>query len=55
MTPEERERQIREIAQRLAERLAAEWPEGDLTINDIEALGLELHKASSSPNHSTGT
>src|SRR5438034_952452 len=42
MTPEARERQIREIAQRLAERLAAEWPEGDLTINDIEDLAERL-------------
>jgi hypothetical protein len=42
MTPEERERRIREIAQRLAERLAAEWPEGDLTINDIEDLAERL-------------
>ncbi len=42
MTPEQRERRIREIAQRLAERLAAEWPEGDLTINDIEELAERL-------------
>jgi len=42
MTPEQRERRIREIAQRLAERLAAEWPEGDLTINDIEDLAERL-------------
>jgi hypothetical protein len=42
MTPEERQRHIREIAQRLAERLAAEWPEGDLTINDIEDLAERL-------------
>lgn len=38
MTPEERERRIREIAERLAARLDAEWPEGNLTINDIEDL-----------------
>jgi hypothetical protein len=42
MTPEQRERRIREIAQRLAERLAAEWPEGDLTINAIEDLAERL-------------
>jgi hypothetical protein len=38
MTPEERERRIREIAERLAERLDTEWREGDLTVNDIEEL-----------------
>lgn len=38
MNPEERERRIREIAERLAERLAAEWPEGNLTVNEIEDL-----------------
>ena len=42
MTPEQRERRIREITQRLAERLAAEWPEGDLTINEIEDLAERL-------------
>jgi hypothetical protein len=42
MTPEARERRIRAIAQRLAERLAAEWPEGDLTVNDIEELAERL-------------
>jgi len=38
MTPEERDRRIREIAERVAERLDAEWPEGNLTLNDIEDL-----------------
>ena len=38
MTPEERQQRIRAIADRLAERLAAEWPEGALTVNDIEDL-----------------
>ena len=42
MPPTEREGHIREIAQRLAERLAAEWPEGDLTINQIEDLAEQL-------------
>jgi hypothetical protein len=42
MTLEERERHIREIAQRLAERLAAEWPAGEMTINDIEDLAERL-------------
>jgi hypothetical protein len=42
MTPEERERRIREIAERLAQRLAEEWPERDLTINDIEDLAERL-------------
>lgn len=36
MTPEERQRQIREIAERVAARLAAEWPEGEAHINDLE-------------------
>jgi hypothetical protein len=45
MTPETRARQIREITQRLAERLAAEWPEGDLTINEIEDLAERLGHA----------
>jgi len=38
MTPEERERRIREIAERLAERLDTEWREGNLTVNEIEEL-----------------
>jgi hypothetical protein len=38
MTPEDRERRIRELADRMAERLAEHWPEGNLTVNDIEAL-----------------
>jgi len=38
MTPEERERRIREIAEQLARRLDEAWPEGNLTINDIEDL-----------------
>ncbi|MGH2855805.1 MAG: ISKra4 family transposase [Solirubrobacteraceae bacterium] len=42
MIPTERERHIREIAQRLAERLAAEWPEGDTTVNAIEDLAERL-------------
>ena len=42
MTPEERERRIREIAERLAQRLDEEWPEGNLTINDIEDLAERL-------------
>lgn len=36
MTPEERQCHIREISERVAERLAAEWPEGDAHINDLE-------------------
>jgi len=36
MTPQERERRIREIAERLAERLADQWPEADQHINDLE-------------------
>jgi hypothetical protein len=42
MTANERERHIREIAQRLAERLAAAWPAGDMTINAIEDLAERL-------------
>lgn len=36
MSPEERERRIREVADRLAERLAAQWPEEGADINDLE-------------------
>src|SRR5437879_4673228 len=42
MTPEERERRIREIAERLAQRLDEEWPEGNLTVNDIEDMAERL-------------
>jgi hypothetical protein len=38
MTPEERQQRIREVADRLAERLAEQWPEGDMHINDLEAF-----------------
>lgn len=38
MTPEDRERRIRALADRMAERLAEHWPEGTLTVNDIEEL-----------------
>lgn len=38
MSPEERERRIREIAEQVARRLGEEWREGDLTVNDIEDL-----------------
>lgn len=36
MTPEERQRRIREVAERLAERLAEQWPEDGADINDLE-------------------
>jgi hypothetical protein len=36
MTPEERQQRIREIAEKLAERLAEQWPEVGADINDIE-------------------
>lgn len=36
MSPEERQRRIREVADRLAERLAEQWPETGADINDIE-------------------
>ncbi len=36
MTPEERQRRIREVAERLAERLAEHWPEEGADINDLE-------------------
>jgi hypothetical protein len=36
MTPEERQRRIREVAERLAERLAEQWPDEGADINDIE-------------------
>jgi len=42
MTPEERERRIREIAERLAQRLDEAWPEGHLTVNAIEDLAERL-------------
>lgn len=38
MNREARERRIREIAEELARRLDEAWPEGNLTINDIEDL-----------------
>jgi hypothetical protein len=36
LTPEERQRRIREVAERLAERLAEQWPEEGADINDLE-------------------
>lgn len=36
MTPEERQRRIDELAKRLAERLAEQWPESGADINDLE-------------------
>lgn len=42
MSTTERERHIREIAQRLAEQLLGEWPEGDLGVNAIEDLAERL-------------
>jgi len=36
MTPEEHQRRIREVAERLAERLAEQWPEPGADINDLE-------------------
>lgn len=36
MTPEERQRRIRELAERVAERLAEQWPEEGASINDLE-------------------
>ena len=36
MTPEERQRRIREVADRLAERLGEQWPETGADINDLE-------------------
>lgn len=36
MAPEERQRRIREVAERLAERLAEHWPEDGADINDLE-------------------
>ena len=36
MAPEERQRRIREVAERLAERLAEQWPETGADINDLE-------------------
>jgi hypothetical protein len=36
MTPEERQRRIREIAERVAERVAEQWPEEGADINDLE-------------------
>ena len=33
-----RAERIRELAERMTERMAHHWPEGDLTVNDIEAL-----------------
>jgi hypothetical protein len=42
MTPEERERRIREIAERMAERLVEQWPEEGADINDIEDFAERL-------------
>ena len=36
MTPEERQQRIREIAERVAERLVDEWPEEGTHVNDLE-------------------
>ena len=36
MTPEERQRRIREIAERVAERVAEQWPEEGADVNDLE-------------------
>ncbi len=36
MTPEERQQRIREIAQRVAERLAEDWPAAGTHVNDLE-------------------
>lgn len=36
MTPEERQRRIREIAERVAERAVDQWPEDGADINDLE-------------------
>jgi hypothetical protein len=36
ITPEERQRCIRDVAERLAERLAEQWPETGADINDLE-------------------
>ena len=36
MNPEERQRQIREIAERVAERLAEQWPAAGAHVNDLE-------------------
>src|SRR5436190_2347638 len=36
MTPEERQHRIREIAERVAERVAEHWPEAGADINDLE-------------------
>jgi hypothetical protein len=39
---QERQERVRRIAERLAERLEQEWPEGDLHINEIEELAERL-------------
>lgn len=48
MTPEERQRRIREMSDRLAERLAEHWPERGADINDLEdfaeRMGQELQR-----------
>lgn len=36
MTPEERQRRIREVAERVAERLAEQWPEEGAHVNELE-------------------
>lgn len=42
MGEQEREERIRRIADRLAERLEREWPEGEVDINDLEELAERL-------------
>lgn len=42
MTPTEREQQIRELAERLANRLRETWPEGETDITRIEEIAGEL-------------
>ncbi len=48
MTPEEHQRRIREIAERVAERLAEHWPEPGAHINALEdfaeRMGLEVQR-----------
>lgn len=48
MTPDERQRRIRELADRLAERLAEQWPEAGADINELEdfaeRLGQDLQR-----------
>jgi hypothetical protein len=48
MTPDERQRRIREIAERVAQRVAEQWPEEGADINDLEdfaeRMGQELQR-----------